>query len=295
MRGSTQLVGLLGWPVAHSVSPQMHNAAFQALGLDWCYVPLPVQPAALPEAVAGLRALGLRGANVTIPHKEAVIPLLDELQPEARALGAVNTLVVAEDGRLTGHNTDVLGVRAVLERAGCSLSGQQALVLGAGGAARAAAFALLEGGATVQVLARRPSQAEALVRDLGQAFPQGRISAGPLTPETLVKMAREAHLLVQATPVGMWPHGDDSLWPEGRPVPPHLWVFDLVYRPAQTRLLRQAQASRGEACLAPTLIEGTWMLIHQAAASFRLWTGVEPPLEVMAVACQQALAEADGR
>lgn len=281
--GTTKVVGLLGWPVAHSVSPQMHNAAFAALGLDWCYVPLPAPPEALRDAVRGLRALGLRGANVTVPHKEAIIPLVDEVAPEAQAIGAVNTLLVREDGRLAGHNTDVLGVRASLEEAGCPVTGRCALVLGAGGAARAAAYALLQAGAEVRVLARRPAQAEALARDMVQAFPKGRISPGLLSPETLLRAAGEAHLLVHATPVGMWPHGDESLWPEERPVPPHLWVFDLVYRPAETRLLRQAQAGGART------IRGAWMLIHQAAASFRLWTGVEPPLKVMAEACRAAL------
>jgi shikimate dehydrogenase len=283
IQGTTKVVGLLGWPVAHSVSPQMHNAAFAALGLDWCYIPLPAPPEALADAVRGVRALGLRGANVTVPHKEAVIPLVDALAPEARAIGAVNTLVVREDGRLEGHNTDALGVRAALEAAGCPVEGVRALVLGAGGAARAAAYALLQGGAEVQVLARRPAQAEALARDLEQAFPGGRIVPGPLLPQALPRAAQEAHLLVQATPVGMWPHGDGSLWPEEDPLPPHLWVFDLVYRPARTRLLRQAEASGART------IEGAWMLIHQAAASFRLWTGVEPPLDAMAEACWAAL------
>ncbi len=281
--GTTKVVGLLGWPVAHSVSPQMHNAAFQALGLDWCYIPLPVPPEALGDAVRGLRALGLRGANVTVPHKEAVIPFLDALSPEAQAVGAVNTLVVREDSRLEGHNTDVVGVRAALERAGCPLQGARALVLGAGGAARAAAYALLHGGAEVRVLARRPAQAEALARDMEQALPGSRIIPGPLAPENLVRAAEEADLLVQSTPVGMWPHDDGSLWPEGEPIPPHLWVFDLVYRPRETRLLRQARAGGART------VEGAWMLIHQAAAGFRLWTGAEAPLEVMARACWAAL------
>jgi len=283
VKGSTQLVGLLGWPVEHSVSPQMQNAAFRALGLDWCYVPLPARPEALAQAVAGLRALGLRGANVTVPHKEAVIPFLDELHAEAQAIGAVNTLVM-DDGRLVGHNTDVLGVRAALERAGCRLAGIQALVLGAGGAARAAASALLQGGASVQVLARRLLQAKALVRDMEEAFPQAAIAAGLLSPEAVVVQAEGAHLLVHATPVGMWPHVEASLWPEDRPVPPHLWVFDLVYRPAHTRLLQQAQESGA------SVIQGSWMLIYQAAESFRLWTGAEPPLDVMAQACKEALS-----
>ncbi|MBC7224551.1 MAG: shikimate dehydrogenase [Anaerolineae bacterium] len=288
IQGTTKVVGLLGWPVAHSVSPQMHNAAFRALGLDWSYIPLPAPPDALGDAVRGLRALGLRGANVTVPHKEAIIPLVDELAPEARAIGAVNTLVVHEDGRLTGHNTDALGVGAALQEAGCRVAGCRALILGAGGAARAAAYALLQAGAEVQVLARRPAQAEALARDMAGAFPQGRISPGLLSPEALPQAAAEAHLLVHATPVGMWPHGDASLWPEQEPVPQHLWVFDLVYRPARTRLLRQAEAAGART------IEGAWMLIHQAVASFHLWTGVEPPLEVMAKACHDALGMGRG-
>jgi shikimate dehydrogenase len=136
----TSLVGLLGWPVHHSLSPAMHNAAFRALGLDWAYLPLAVPPESLPDALAGLKALGFRGANVTIPHKEKALLGLDEITPEAKSLGAVNTLVI-HDGRMVGHNTDVAGFLAALDDAGCSPC--RAVVMGAGGAARAAVYALL--------------------------------------------------------------------------------------------------------------------------------------------------------
>ncbi|NLE77267.1 MAG: shikimate dehydrogenase, partial [Chloroflexi bacterium] len=217
----------------------------------------------------------------TVPHKEGVLSLLDRLAPEAQAVGAVNTLV-AEGGRWVGHNTDIEGVRAALAAAGCAIQGQRVLVLGAGGAARAAAYALLSGGAAVRVLARRPAQAEHLAQALGRWFPPGQVEAGPLNPAALPDEAAEVDGLVQATPVGLWPRVEGSLWPDSAGLPARLWVFDLVYRPLRTRLLRQATDAGGKT------VDGVGMLVHQGAAAFRLWTGVEPPLKVMAQACLEA-------
>ena len=281
--GRTRLVGLIGWPVAHSCSPAMHNAAFAALKLNWSYVPLPVRPEALAAAVAGLAALGFRGANVTVPHKEAVVPLLDSLSPEAARINAVNTIVVEEDGRLVGHNTDVAGFIAALRQSGFSPEGRAAVVVGAGGAARAAVHGLLGAGAArILILNRSSARAEKLISELGT---DDRVQALPLTPEALVESAQEADLLVNATPVGLWPNAEASIWPMEVPIPARITVFDLVYNPVETLLLRQARAGGART------IPGLGMLISQGAAAFQLWTGIDPPLDAMRAACVRTLQE----
>ncbi|MGC8874374.1 MAG: shikimate dehydrogenase [Chloroflexia bacterium] len=285
--GSTERVGLIGWPIRHSLSPAMHNAAFSALGMDWCYIPLPVHPSRLPEAVRGLVALGFRGANVTVPHKETVLPLVTRLSEDAWALGAVNTLVVLGDdpagpSTIVGENTDHRGFLAALERAGWTPgSCRHGVVVGAGGAARAVVYALRRAcAARITLLNRSLERASSLAADLD---PQ--IEVLPLAPETLVECARRADLLVQATPVGMWPKVQETLWPEDAPIPRDLFVFDLVYNPPETRLVQQARNSGAQA------FGGLEMLIEQGARSFALWTGCDPPIDVMRAACRRALQE----
>jgi shikimate dehydrogenase len=272
--GKTKLVGLVGWPVEHSLSPAMHNAAFTELGLNWCYVPMPVTPERLREAVRGLVALGFAGANVTAPHKEAIMAYLDEVAPGARAIGAVNTIVVRER-RTIGHNTDWRGFLAALREGGFAPEGRRALVLGAGGAARAVVYALAHAGSEVAILNRTPERAEALVEALSPSFPFVPLVAFPLTARTLSEQAADAHLLVNATPLGTWPEVDQSPWPEDLAFPSHLTVFDLVYNPSQTKLLQRAAAAGART------IGGLGMLVHQGAMAFRLWTGLEPPVETM--------------
>ncbi len=280
--GRTRLVGLIGWPVAHSCSPAMHNAAFAALKLNWSYVPLPVRPEALAAAVAGLAALGFRGANVTVPHKEAVVPLLDSLSPEAARINAVNTIVVEEDGRLVGHNTDVAGFIAALRQSGFSPEGRAAVVVGAGGAARAAVRGLLGAGAArILILNRSSARAEKLISELEA---DDRVQTLPLTPEALVESAQETDLLVNATPVGLWPNAEASIWPMEVPIPARITVFDLVYNPVETLLLRQARE------VGARTIPGLGMLIAQGAAAFRLWTGIDPPLDAMRRAAEEVLS-----
>ena len=292
--GSTQLVGLIGWPVEHSLSPAMHNAAFRALELPWCYVPLPVPPNQLEAAVRGLAALGFRGANVTTPHKRAVMSLINSCTPNATALGAVNTLVIGRNtsgaATIMGENTDSKGfVRALREGGFEPEDGGDAIVVGAGGAARAVVFGLLwSGSGQILVLNRTLERAQALVSDLGRhAGYASRLSALPLSPQTLVESAQAASLLVHATTVGMWPNVHDSVWPEGIPLPSHLTVFDLVYNPLQTRLLWQTRRSGARA------IGGLGMLIGQGALAFDLWTNqgldVEEIAALMLAACEQAL------
>lgn len=289
INGQTQLLGIIGWPVEHSLSPTMHNAAFAALGLNWVYLPLSVPPGRVEAALRGLLALGFRGANVTVPHKEAVMPHLGCITEVAQAIGAVNTLVVGEDGRLTGDNTDGAGFLAALREAGFEPQGCRALVLGAGGAARAVVYALATAGAQVTVLNRTSSRAEALIQHLAPAVPPSSLSSQLLHREILAEEATHADLLVNATPVGMWPHGEGSPWPDDLPLPSHLTVFDLVYNPLETQLLRQARR------VGARTIGGLGMLVHQGALAFELWTGRLPPLEVMRAACERVLTTGEAQ
>ena len=286
--GRTQLVGLLGWPVEHSLSPAMQNAAFDALGMNWRYVALPVAPGRAGEAVRALATLGFRGANVTVPHKAATVGAVDRLGDSARAVGAVNTVCVEADGdsaTLVGHNTDCAAFLDALTQAGFDPCDEAAVVVGAGGAARAAAGGLLRAGVRrVTVLSRTPERAERLVGDLGD----GRLVGGRLDEETLVDVASSCGLLVQATPVGMGIEAERSIWPDGVPFPGGTFAYDLVYVPRRTTLLRQAAAA-GARCLG-----GLGMLVAQGARSFELWTGREAPVDVMKSACEAVLGRADG-
>jgi shikimate dehydrogenase len=285
MDASTRLVGLIGWPVRHSVSPAMHNAAFAALGINWAYVPLPVEPARVGEAVRGLRALGLRGANVTVPHKRAVLPYLDALAPAAQAIGAVNTIVVEPDGALLGDNTDAPGFATDLRAHGVEPRGKRVAVLGAGGSARAVVYALAEAGAaTVLLLNRTLDRAVALADALQPLFP-----ATPIAPqawEAGLAAAAEADVVVNCTTLGMDPAPEGLPWDPARPLRPGQAVYDLVYNPRRTRLLAHAEAGSAQA------IGGLGMLVWQGALALQRWTGCEPPVAVMRAAAEAVLAGA---
>lgn len=279
--GATRLVGLLGWPVSHSLSPQMHNAAFMAVRLNWVYVPLAVSPDRLRVALQGLAALGFAGANVTVPHKQAVLEWVDRLTPTAEAVGAVNTILVQPDGSLLGDNTDVPGFLAdlsshrIIGPASRAPAEGKAILLGAGGAARAVAYALASVGVTVAIVNRALDKAESLCADIRRWLPAARLSAHAF-PEALPALAADAWLVVNATSLGL--HADDPLpWPDAIPFRRDQVVYDLIYsRP--TGLLDLAARSGARA------INGLGMLIHQGARSFELWTGKEAPVDVMAAA-----------
>jgi len=271
----TQVVTLLGHPVEHSLSPRLHNAAFRAQGVNAVYVATPVRPDALRAGVEGLRALQFLGANVTVPHKEAVRPLLDDVSERAAAVGAVNT-IVREGDTLRGDNTDVTGFLAPLaDEAGDTLEGAPMLVFGAGGAARAVVYGLLDryAPARLTLVARRPEQAEALAADLGGYDPQGALRT--TTFDAAGEAVRRSRLLVNATPLGMAPETDGTPWPDAADFGSDHVAYDLVYNPEETRFLREA-AERGA-----TTIGGLDMLVEQAAASYEQWTGRPMPTDAV--------------
>jgi shikimate dehydrogenase len=276
--GGTRIVGVIGWPVSHSLSPLIHNAAFAVLEMDWAYVPLPVSPGNVFEALMGLRALGFVGANVTMPHKTEVAALADELTDDARLLWSVNTLVVTTDS-IVGHNTDCPGFdRFITRDAGFDAADKIALLFGAGGAARACAVALARAGLRELVIALRdPSHARSLrdaVDDIGTKVTAVTFDEAP---------AVTADLVVNATPLGA--HG------ESLPIPalgPDVLVVDLLYRPRQTPLLAAARDAGASS------YGGLGLLLHQAGLAFELWTGRPAPLDVMSAAAMTELA-APGR
>lgn len=274
----TELYGILGYPVAHSRSPALHGAAFAALGIDAAYVRFETLPERLPDAIRGLLALGVRGANVTIPHKESVLALLDEVTPDARAIGAVNT-IVRRDDRLCGHNTDAPGLARSLLEAGVALSGARCVVLGAGGAARAAVVGLAQhGAATIGVAARRLAQSEALVRELRGACPDASLAALAFSQPELRAALADASILIQATSASLASAADPQGFAAGlglEALPAGASVVDLVYTPRETAVLAKARA------LGLHAVDGTGMLLHQGALAFELWTGRAAPIDAM--------------
>ncbi len=269
----TQFCGVIGNPIEHSLSPAIHNAAFQKLGLNFVYLAFRVE--AIGDAMKGLRALGnFRGASVTIPHKVAAVPFLDSVEPTARHIGAINTIVAAE-GTLTGHNTDASGALRALREGGVELKGRHVVMLGSGGAARAIAFAL--GGEIgierLTLLGIDDQERAALAHDLqsktGMAVQESRLDEGALR-----KILPDTHVLIHCTPMGMSPNVNETAVP---PALLHagLTVMDIVYNPRDTRLLKVAKAA---GC---RVIPGLEMFLHQAAAQFELWTNQAAPTDVM--------------
>lgn len=279
INGKTTLIGLIGWPVSHSFSPAMHNAAAADLGLNWAYVPLPVRPDDVKTAVRGLAAAGFRGINITVPHKQAVIPLIDVVEAGAKAIGAVNTIVFArrEDGRvrLIGHNTDWSGFLADLDALDVSVKKRDCLLLGAGGSARGVAYALAQAGGRVHILARRLEQAQQLVAELEAHVPSRSLSAHDLQTLPAVVETAVKPLIVNSTPLGMTPKPNTTPWPDGLAFPKGSFVYDLVYNPAETLLMKQAQAASIDAS------NGLGMLVHQGAIAFKLWTDKSPDIALM--------------
>ena len=269
----TQFCGVIGNPVEHSLSPAIHNAAFQKLGLNFVYLAFRVE--AIGDAIKGLRTLGnFRGASVTIPHKVAAVPFLDSVEPTARHIGAINT-IVASGGTLAGYNTDTTGALRALRESVDALKGQRVVMLGSGGAARAIAFALgTEAGAEhVTILGIDDQERVALAQDLRSKTGM-TVKESPFDERVLRKVLPDAHVLIHCTPIGMSPKVHETSVPATL-LHAGLTVMDIVYNPRETRLLKDAKAA---GC---RVIPGLEMFLHQAAAQFELWTNQAAPTDVM--------------
>ncbi len=269
----TKVCAVIGNPVEHSLSPAIHNAAFEKLGLDYAYVAFRVEDIA--AAMTGMRALGnFRGLSVTIPHKTAIMECLDEVDEVARNIGSVNT-VLKEDGLLKGSSSDGPGALKALADRGADPAGKRVLILGTGGAARAVSFTLatMENPPEISLLGVIPDELDALARDLKDKTPAS-ISETGLDEASLRKGVGDAGIIIHCTPVGMHPKIEDTLIPKGLLTPEHV-VFDIVYTPRETRLIREAKE------VGCKTIPGLEMFVNQAVVQFELWTGETAPIDVM--------------
>lgn len=275
--GHTHLTALLGSPVAHSISPLMHNEAFRLLDLDYTYLCFDVTEDTLPTAVAGLKACGIRGFNLTMPNKNKIVELLDELSPAARLIGAVNT-VVNDDGHLTGYNTDGVGYMQAVKDAGYDITGKTITVMGAGGAATAiCAQAALDGVKRIHIFARETSRfwsrTQKLVENINSTLPCEAFLHENKDLTALAQAISESTLLLNATSVGMAPNTDGTIIENTSLYHPDLIVSDVIYNPRETRFLREA---RETGC---RTFNGMYMLLYQGAEAFRLWTGQDMPVD----------------
>ena len=270
--GKTMVCGLIGDPVEHSLSPIMHNAAFEELKLDYVFLAFKVEVAEVTNAIRGVRALGIHGLNVTMPHKNAVIKYLDELDPTAKTIASVNT-ILNKAGRLFGFNTDGVGALNALEQNVVVVKGKKILLLGAGGAAKAIAYTLSQEADELVILNRTPRPVTELSDRLKQKFNK-KISADVLTPKTVKANLVEADVIINATSIGMEPNADQTMVaPEW--LKPDLTLMDIVYNPFETKLVKDAKAAGAK------VVSGVEMLIYQGAASFEIWTACKAPVEVM--------------
>lgn len=271
--GETKVTGIIGYPLTYTLSPVMHNRAFDVLGINYRYLPFVVEEANLAAAINGIKALNIRGVNVTMPHKERVMDVLDEVTPEAEAIGAVNT-ILNEGGRLIGYNTDGMGFIQSLREASFEPAGKTAILLGVGGGAKAVAVALAQAGAkSIAIVSRSIDKAEGLKARLQAVIKDVDIKTLTYN-DNLADIFQVGDLVVNATPVGMKESGDLL------PVPLELIraqhvVYDLIYTPPMTALLKGAQDKGARA------VNGLGMLLHQAAAAFEIWTGFSAPTEEM--------------
>lgn len=280
--GTTKLVGLLGWPVEHTMSPVIHNTAFAAAGLDYVYVPLPVKPSDVAAALTGLKALGFAGVNVTVPHKISVMNCIEKCDRSAELVGAVNT-VVFQDGVATGYNTDMAGFINSLAAQKVTISGKNAVLLGAGGAARAVVCGLLEGGIGGLVVGAREERKA--VEFVACFADKNRLAGCDWQKQSFAQALAGCDILINCTPVGMYPHQEEAPLLDWDALNPGAAVCDLIYNPPVTSFLAQA-AARGH-----KIVGGAGMLVEQGALAFSLWTGAKAPTDVMYEALDKVLAD----
>ena len=280
--GTTNIYGLIGYPVSHSLSPVMQNTAFSTTNHDAVYLCFPVHRNALSQAIDGIRSLGISGVNVTIPHKIAILSFLDQLDSVAAEIGAVNC-VVNREGVLTGYNTDGLGALKTLEAANITLNNQDITILGAGGTTKAIDYYLAPLCHSLNIINRTETKAIQLASTLQERFHKP-IIGNPLNPSTLRKAVDTTDILINTTSVGMHPNSDTSIIPKAL-LHPDLTVFDVVYNPLTTQLLKDAEQ------VGAKTINGLQMLVYQGAQAFKLWTGLEPPIPAMYRSATRALTE----
>ncbi len=271
INGKAKIIGIIGKNTENSLSPLIHNQIILKYSLNFCYLPFKVTENDLSQAIQGIRALSIKGVNVTFPYKEKVIEFLDEVEESARRIGAVNT-IVNNKGILTGYNTDVIGFKKSLQEDGkFVIKEKKAVILGAGGAARAVVYALLEEEIEeICIFNRTLEKAKKIKQNLSSFFPKSRIIVFPLEGEDLKDKIEKAHLLVNATSLGMPPRVDNTPLPDEKLFHPNLLVYDLIYHPVRTLFLRQAERAGAK------IINGLPMLVYQGIESFYLWTGLKP-------------------
>ena len=276
-----QVFGVFGDPISHSLSPAMHNAAFSALEMDCVYHAFRVRPEKLEKAILGAEAMGFGGLNLTVPLKETALKL-DFIKPDllAEKIGAINTVAFWKNGEITGHNTDGLGAKQALLDAAVEIEGSNIVVAGAGGAARAIAFQLAAYGADITIINRTEERAIELARDISGIALSGKVKGTGLSG--LKDLLKEADVFVNTTTLGMHPNTGTTI-ATAEDLHPDLTVFDIVYNPLETRLLKEAKAAGAKT------VSGVMMLVYQGAEAFKLWTGTEPPVELMKKAVMEAL------
>jgi shikimate dehydrogenase len=270
--GKTRICGVIGDPIEHTLSPIMHNAAFNALKLDYSFIAFKVKPAELENAANGMRALNIRGLNVTMPHKSAILKFLDRVDLSAQIINSVNT-VLNKESKLFGFNTDGVGALKALRENGVELKGRKVLLLGAGGAARAIAYSMAKETDELAVLNRTLKPAQDLAKLL-EKLANKKIFAGSLSPKEIQQNLQDSDILINATSIGMKPKAEESVVAP-KLLRPNLAVMDIVYNPMETKLVKEAQAAGAK------VVSGVEMLIYQGAASFEIWTGKPAPVEVM--------------
>jgi len=271
INGKTKIIGVIGKNLENSLSPLIHNQIILKHSLNFCYLPFQVAETNLGKAIQGIKALNIRGVNITFPYKEKVIEFLDDLEESARRIGAVNT-IVNNKGILIGYNTDVIGFKKSLQEDGkFAIKGEKAVILGAGGAARGVIYALLEEGIEeIYIFNRTPEKAEKIKHDFSSFFPKSSIYVFSLEEENLKNKIERVHLIVNTTSLGMPPQIDKTPLPDEKLFHPDLLVYDLIYHPTKTLFLRQAKRAGAK------IINGLPMLVYQGIESFYLWTGFKP-------------------
>ena len=271
INGKTKVIGIIGKNIENSLSPLFHNQIILKHSLNFCYLPFQVAETDLNKAIQGIKALNIRGANITFPYKEKVVKFLDEVEESARRVGAVNT-IVNNKGILTGYNTDVTGFkRSLQEDEEFVIKKKKAVIFGAGGAARGIIFALLEEGIEeICIFNRTLEKAKKIKQDFSSFFPESSIYVFPLREESIKDKIEKTHLLVNTTSIGMPSKIDNTPLPDEKLFHPNLLVYDLIYHPAKTLFLRQAERAGAK------IINGLPMLVYQGIESFYLWTGLKP-------------------